>query len=316
MSRSGGVAQSEIQWGLAPSGQVPPPNQADVVIARQPYDNRNNFTAKALIPSETYAFRVRDFDVPGLIATQWSSWTVLTTTATDQVQLAFDDTVIGGATLQSDGTFADPSFQIPTNAQPGLHQISAIMAGQQMAPPVTITVIAEGQELGRSLYVIDAQNNAYNGVSGVEATYTVNLRGSGFKPGMVELFIDTASGTSLGSAFVKTATSIFFAAPVWPEGAVGPHNILAQQGANNRGRRRCESAAVRTLGMTSAWQGAHERLPDVYRHRIQSRDDLRRYAAVTMSDRLTGRLVYLPRARLHVNERNTGQETSVRQNSR
>jgi hypothetical protein len=228
---SGTVAQSEIQWGIAPNGQVPPPQPADVKIVRHgPFDNANVFTAKGLLPNTPYAFRVRDFDVADFIATDWSAWAVFVTTASDQVQLLLNDannTLLGNATVQGDGAFST-TVSIPANVAPGTYLLTALMSGQQMAQTI-ITVVAGGQALPPTLQVIDP----ITGIpfqAGIVVIGQFTVRGANFNPGTVNFFIDTAGGTSLGVTLAD-ANGGFTTNLIWPVGQAGPHKVVAQQGA-------------------------------------------------------------------------------------
>lgn len=228
---SGQVAQSEIQWGVAPNGQVPPPQPADVKIVRHgPFDNANNFTAPGLLPNTPYAFRVRDFDVADFIATDWSAWAVLVTTASDQVQLSLNDianTFLGNATVQGDGSFA-AVVSVPASVAPGTYVLSAVMSGQLQAQ-TSITVVAGSQPLPPAIQVIDP-GTGIPFQPGIVVIGRFTLRGTNFAPGTVNFFIDTAGGFSLGQT-TADANGGFTTQLTWPVGQPGPHKVVAQQNA-------------------------------------------------------------------------------------
>jgi hypothetical protein len=228
---SGSVVESEVQWGLASNGQ-PPAQPVDVKIARQgPNDNKNNFQVTGLSPNTSYAFQVRDFDVKDLIASMWSNWAVFTTAASDQVQLvlSYQTTFLGIATLQSDGTFST-TVTIPNSVPPGTYQISAVLGGQTVAQ-TAVTVVAQGQQLSALLQSINPITGiAFTGTLIVLGGSPEAVRGENFNSGTVNLYIDSTGGTSLGSG-TADATGTFKANFFWPIGVLGPHNILAQQGA-------------------------------------------------------------------------------------
>ncbi len=230
---SGDVVQSEIQWGAAPDNHTPPsqPNKVPP-FTRHPYDNRNTYTQKGLTPNTWYAFRVRDYDVANFIATDWSAWTFLQTSATDQVQLALGDgnnTLIGFATLQTDGTFMTTGI-VPQGEPPGTYELLAELSGHRMAQ-TPITVVAAGQPLQQVLQIINPDTGiAFTGTPGVVGRYPVTVRGSNFSPGTVNLFVDSTSGTTLGQ-FDHLASDTFTVTVTWPFGITGPHTIVAQQNA-------------------------------------------------------------------------------------
>jgi hypothetical protein len=229
---SGSVTQSEVQWGPVPNGQAPPPQPIDKLIPRHgSFDNANNFTTpKGLTPNASYAFRVRDYDVSSLIATDWSSWLVLTTQPTDQVQLvlSFNNTVIGFGTLQTDGTFSTTVI-VPPSVPAGNYLLTAVLSGQTMAQ-TPITVVAENQPLAPVLQIVDPNTGiAYTSAAIVVGTLPVTTRGMNFSPGPVDFFVDTISGKSLGAA-TADQNGAFTVTLTWPTAVTGPHNILAQQG--------------------------------------------------------------------------------------
>jgi hypothetical protein len=229
---SGSVTQSEVQWGIAPNGQAPPPAFSDVKLDRHgASDNANGFTVKNLTPSTSYAFHVRDYDADNLIATDWGPWKVLETQATNQLELVlnFNNTVIGFGTLQTDGTFSTTVI-VPANVPPGNYLISAVLSGQQMAQ-TPITVIGANQALTPVLQTVDpTTGNAFLSGSVVVGSLPVTVRGLNFQPGNVDLFVDTTSGTSLSSATANGGGTFTKTFP-WPFGVTGTHNILAQQNA-------------------------------------------------------------------------------------
>jgi hypothetical protein len=231
---SGNVVQSEIDWGILPGGQQQPPVLSPAVLIPRngSYDNANNYTFKPLLPNTTYAFRVRDYDLFKLAATDWSKWLPLTTQATDQVEivLSYQNTTIGFGQVQSDGSFSTTVI-VPAGVPPGTYTLTAVMAGVPMAE-TQITVVAQGQALTPLLQVVDPNTLiAYSSPAGVVGGVSVTVQGQNYTPGAVDLFLDTAGGVSLGVAHVAANKTEFTFSFQWPEAVAGLHKILAQQGA-------------------------------------------------------------------------------------
>ena len=244
---SGPVYQSEVQWGAVlptPAG-VPLNVQVlgDKIISRSgPLDGGNTFTTpNDLTPGTQYAFRVRDYDLGGLVATAWGEWVVLTTGGTDQVLLLLDDaagTDLGTYTVQPDGAFSLPTVLMPASVLPGNYRLWAWM-GSQTPAFAPITVSAEGQPAKPQLAVFNPETGITDsGVAYLAAGLPVSLQGYNFQPGPVGLFIGSSSGQSLGSATASATASpghpagSFTATSTWPENTAGPLSIVAVQGGS------------------------------------------------------------------------------------
>ncbi len=200
------------------------------------FDGKNTFTTpKNLAPSTWYAFRVRDFDVQGIICTQWSAWTAFKTAATNQVNIEIDysgtSVVIGSGLVGVDGTFG-AFVQIPANVPPGVYLLRAVQAGATLAQ-TPITVVGQGQALPPILQIINPDTGlAYLGQAEAIGGYPITVRLQNFQAGQVSLYVDSASGISLGSVTV-TGSGPVSAVVTWPLGATGQHNLLAQQQQGN-----------------------------------------------------------------------------------
>ena len=232
---SGSVTQSEVQWGAAGGPMTPPtsPNQHDELIPRtKQEDGLNRYTAPGLAPNTTYAFRVRDYDCFDVVATQWSEWKFLQTQATQQVELilSYENTVLGTVELSLSGAFST-SVQVAADVPPGTYDVAAELGGNQLAH-VPLVVVAPGQPLPATVEIYDtATGAAQTGTVTISGDPVLGLRGAGFQPGVVELWVDAVGGTSLGSGVVGPGPGGSFDASVtWPPVPVGPHEILAAQG--------------------------------------------------------------------------------------
>ena len=240
---SGPVAQSEVQWGKVLLTLIGQPLDVqllgDQLIARSgPDDGRNTFTATGLAPGTRYAFRIRDYDVFKEVATAWGDWLVLTTSSTAQVQLVLSDvaeTVLTTTTVQSGGSIS-AAATMPPGEPPGTYTLWAIMDSQKVAATI-ITVLAKGAQAPAQIEVFNPDTGiTVAPPAGVVGEYVVSLRGYNFEPGIVDLYIDSLSGLSLGTAVVGSAaqdpTGYFAAWPTWPNGADGPHSVVAVQSGN------------------------------------------------------------------------------------
>jgi hypothetical protein len=232
---SGPVAKSEVEWGkvlpTAPGQPLSVDVSGDTTINRSgPNDNQNSFTIGNLVAGVRYAFRVRDYDLFGQAVTAWGEWSVMTTTATDQVALVLGDatnTLLGTATVLPDGIFA-ADVVVPASTPPGLYALWAEMAGHQVAS-ASIRVIAAGAPLPAQLEVFDpATGIAVAGVAGAIGDYALSVRANDFQSGAVALLIDTLSGMHIGSA-TANAAGRFTTTLTWPNGVDGAHSIVAVQ---------------------------------------------------------------------------------------
>jgi hypothetical protein len=247
---SGPVTASDVQYGASPAVGVPPPNPQSEHIDRS--QAGATYTATGLTPNTVYGFLVRDLDVFGLSATAWSVpaspspppnppwsgiWTFLQTQATDQVELVLSagPSTLGSVTLTNNGTFFASGLQVPGSVPPGSYTISAQLFGQELASAL-IQVIGSGETPPPVLQTLDPNTGqAYNGMLLVTPGIQVSLRGLDFTPGPVTLWVDavgsgtkleTVNATPIANNGAGFSTTIF-----WPYVAVGPHNIIAVQGA-------------------------------------------------------------------------------------
>jgi hypothetical protein len=237
---SGTVERSEVQYGAVAAPPPPPPpltmvaDPQDYTVQRPSPDEPGQFVtpSQSLTPGSFYAFRVRDFDCFGLIATAWSDWKVLQTQPTQEVQLvlSYADTVVGTVELTLSGEFS-MSVSIPVDVPAGSYFVKAEMAGAQLAQAPLI-VVAPGEQLPPMIAIFNpATGGTETGMVTIFGNPMLNLCGSGFNPGVVQLWIDSVGGTSLGSAVVPGGPNGSFQTSVpWPWTLLGPHQILAVQG--------------------------------------------------------------------------------------
>jgi hypothetical protein len=229
---SGIITSSELSWGVNSNGEAASPT--DVIIDRSA-PNSNFYTAGTagdpLMPDTSYAFRVRDYDVFGLVATDWGPWTCITTAPTNQVSLvlSYDNSTVGTENLDINGNFSATVY-IPPNIPPGTYTLSAMLSGQQMAQ-TTITVMGENDQPNPVLQFVDPARIPFGGTVLFDVPAEVTVAGTYFGPGDVSLFMDSPSGTSLGTAIAGPGGTTFYYTFILPLGAVWAHAVYAQQGA-------------------------------------------------------------------------------------
>jgi hypothetical protein len=237
---TGTVAQSEVEWGAYSSAPTTPPGappqQNDDVYSRHVGDDGNVFTTPAkmiLSPSTWYGFRARDYDVPNLVATDWSAWFALQTAASDQVELklyyANTSSVVGAGVLDAQGNLA-AVISIPAAVPPSPpnqpYMLWAEQGGQQLAYTV-LNVVASNAAIPAVLEVLNPNTKApFPGLASVEVGFSVAMTGAGFAPGPLTLAIDAVGGAVLATPTVA-ADGTFQTSAVWPNVA-GSHSIIAR----------------------------------------------------------------------------------------
>lgn len=230
---AGKVVLSEIQWGFSPFGFTPDP-AATVKIDRDgSYDGRNRFsTGPAVMPESQYAFRVRDYGVKDLIATDWSPWLLASTAVTNDVDLVLDDaraTVVGHTTVREDGTIAT-RITVPPDQPPGTYAVWAVQDGRRLASaPERITVLAAAAPPAPAIQAFNHFTHAQLDANGVALTKSpLDVHGVNFTPGTVSLFLDNENGPRLGD-FPVEAEGTFEATVRVPRGYTGRRPITALQ---------------------------------------------------------------------------------------
>jgi hypothetical protein len=136
---SGLVQQSEVEYGqvFAPSFANPTSITKTTIDRTTTSDFAPAFQAQGL-PSFTYAFRVRDFDIEDYIATAWSPWRNFTTGAAlgtsaqialqqDVVASSGPSVVLGNTPILLGGAFVT-TIAIPTTQTPGRYHVIATSA--------------------------------------------------------------------------------------------------------------------------------------------------------------------------------------------
>jgi hypothetical protein len=132
--------------------------------------------------------------------------------------------------LSGTGEFV-ASVQIPANTEPGEYILSAYFMGRTLAGMI-IFVLGAGQALPPKITVIDPETNTP--FSTIEQSFLFRLRGEGFAPGPVTVFVDTTSGIILGTV-TAGPNGRFEENITWPFGAeIGQRTILAYEVVNGR----------------------------------------------------------------------------------
>jgi len=220
---SGVVTESDIQW-TPPSGQT-----QNTSLQRGGLDPGSSIAITGVAPNTTYQVRVRDCDQ--LTCSDWSAPLVITTTASDEVDVRFftgsNSVLLGKTTLATNGTFSLP-VTIPSGTSAGAHILRATVGGQ--SADASITVLGAGQTVHPVLEVINPDTGAVMQLpTRVIATYKVDLRGEGFAPGQVSIATD--SGQQLGTV-TAGPNGMFSITVVWPRGVIGSHQIIGSEVVN------------------------------------------------------------------------------------
>lgn len=181
---SGQLTESDIEYRVAATGSTPSGTITPKTLARSPGDNRNTFTKTGLVKNTKYEFRVRDADF--LTYTHYSDWLAITTADTDTVDLYLSGnaTAIGTAQLTTGAPSWSTNVTIPASTPPGVHTITAKVAGKVLAT-VSITVLAAGASPTPVLEVIDPQTQAVMSDPSTIPGGTFTLHGEGFPTGPV-----------------------------------------------------------------------------------------------------------------------------------
>jgi hypothetical protein len=241
---SGTLFQSELQWGLASAPGMPPlaANLNDVVVPNSGPEQVTTYATPAnqsLEPGTWYAFRVRDFDCEGDVASQWSSWRYLQTQVSDQIELVFsyENRQLATVDLPLAGDFA-VTVTIPADVPPSdtPYTLSAMSGSVQLAQ-AQVTVLAPGAKPPPILQLYtEATGAPAQGLVTLYSPSTVTLHGENFLAGPVALWLDSTGGTGGGGgtnlgAATASATGSFTVTVPWPAPPYGFHKILAVQAA-------------------------------------------------------------------------------------
>ena len=216
-----GVAKSQLQWGLK-----------DGTMQTVPVD-MDNFKATNLKPSTAYQFRVQECDA--ITCSPWSDWLEASTESSGSgiVKLWLDNNTsqpIGTAPLGPNGGFAIKAT-IPAGTAPGTHTINAApTTGDTPVASAQLTV-AGGSGVAATIAVINTMTHtAFVPPINLLDPSTFTLRGDGFAPGVtVTLYLDTATGTKLGTTVPDSAGS-FQGNFNLSSTSTGTHQLVAVQG--------------------------------------------------------------------------------------
>jgi len=214
-----GIAKTQLQWG--PKGGT----MQTVPVAL------DTFRAAPLNPSTAYQFRVQQCD--NIACSPWSDWLEASTRASgsNDVKVWLDSDAahpIGNGVVAPNGAF-DVSATIPAGTLSGNHTINAATQGDNPEASVDIAVCGAGG-CGPSISVMNSQSEtAMKPPINLLYPSTFTLRGNGFAPSVtVTLYLDTPSGTPLGTA-VPNSAGIFQGSFQMPSTQTGTHSIVAVQ---------------------------------------------------------------------------------------
>jgi len=211
-----GSPSTAVNWG--------PPNTTTST-------NSLTFQAKNLKPGTQYGFRVRECD--GITCSPWSETLVTKTEAGGSNEVFFyldSDSAhpVGAATLSdSSGAAFTTPITIPNSTKPGAHVLNAAVLGKSVATaPLTV---CELSGCGPTLSVVNTSNGTlYTTRVVVEKGNGVTLRCSKFAyGGIVTIFVDSATGTKVGTAAVGPAQNCQTTVTVAFAMTSGQHTFVA-----------------------------------------------------------------------------------------
>lgn len=227
----GGATEMEtVRTGAAAVSTSLPATPGSLSSCNYRYD------AKGLQSSAQYRFRARDCDA--VTCSAWSKAFQTMTgspSATSPVQLTLDSGVnLGDATTSAGGTF-QANVTMPAGTTTGPHKLTGAsgLASDSIGVQVTAgqsaaSIIVTGAFYGdRGCPMRPAPNV-------IDAAESFTLFGSGFLPGIVNIRLDSASGTDLGFATAQADGTFcaYFSGP--PFSATGAHNLVAVQSGSVR----------------------------------------------------------------------------------
>jgi len=217
---SGLVTESDIMWGSDLAAMQ------TVTKTRNGGDGGNAVALTNLASDTTYYFAVRDQDL--LTETPFTDPpAAISTQATDIIDLILQSGAaqwpVGTAQLTAVNSFT-AAVQIPAGLAPATYTLTALLNGSVLASmPIQV-----GAACATRIEVIDPVTQDIQ--DWVKQATPFTLRGAAFAAGTVDVSIDSAGGTSLGSVTIASGTE-FTQDFTWPSGVTGTHDIVAQESA-------------------------------------------------------------------------------------
>ena len=135
---------------------------------------------------------------------------------------------IGAATIDKLGTFT-ASITIPSDASSGLHTIHAVNGAAKADMTIQVTAAAPAASIMMVAQLFGETGCPNHPIDSIVTDNTVMLFGSGFPLGTVAIHLDTATGTTLGTAAVRGDGSFCQQINTPSSSEVGKHNLLAVQ---------------------------------------------------------------------------------------
>jgi hypothetical protein len=142
---------------------------------------------------------------------------------------------LGSATLDASGGLT-ATVTIPPSTAPGVYALEALRDGgaQTATAAMPLTVIKPGAQSQPLLSGWDSAANRPIAVPRAVQGSRITLHGESFAPGSVSISLDTANGTSVGTAQAG-ADGSFVATLSTPYASIGQHTLVAT-GAGGSGR--------------------------------------------------------------------------------
>jgi hypothetical protein len=203
---------------------------------------QGSYTFDKLQPGTEYQFKVSECD-PLSCAPASKQLTLKTWPAgSDKVVFWLDNTsstTIGTTTVDPTTGGFNTTLTLPANASAGQHTLHASYspagAGLPKTEQATATIfVCPESGCTPTIAFINPNTQTVQPPPGlVEQNYSFTLRGDGFSTGDVTVFLDSATGTKLGTKPVA-ASGTFQSNFTMPDVAAGNHTILAVETASGK----------------------------------------------------------------------------------
>lgn len=220
---------TELEWGQV-GNLAAQPIQGDAQGNCVEHFDATNLTAMT-----AYQFRARDCDA--ITCSPWSAPLEVTTARDDDAEgtvvLTLDSgTPLGTTTVSALGTF-ESTIEIPASTAAGTHTIHAVNGDAKAEVALQVTAPTPSGRSNGSIMIVGllaGETGCPNHpITSTQTDSPFTLFGTGFAAGNVTIHLDSASGTMLGTAPVRTDGSICQQMQGIPGSQAGAHTLVAVQ---------------------------------------------------------------------------------------